>query len=744
MFTMMVFVFFGSHLYGQVLTGLIKDAETLENIPFAKVVVLDLELGSIADSNGRFTFHNPLPEYVRLRVSSTGYESSVVRINTSTQELTIYLYSSHLELEEVVVSGSQSTLQKFNVIHVETKKLSELNTVPGTNLMQLLEQIPGVYNTSTGSGISKPVIRGMQGMRIITMLNGLRLENQQWGGDHGMAVTDLGVGSVEVIKGPSSLLYGADALGGVVYFVDEPYAVINSREYQVKTQFESVSLGNRSSFLYKVAGNKYRLNIGGLISNHADYRLPNGLYARNSRFGEQVFRASLGTNRKNWSMHLRYSFSRARVGIPGHTHDSIIKPEEFQVDYQHRFRVLPVQYTTNNFLSFENKWFIKRNELSLMIGQTWSRLTEFEDKVTIPGVAMDLLNSLISLRYKYFLTENMSFITGYQGMFQFNLVNPDALEFLLPRAFTMDNGGLFLLNYEKRKWNFQGGIRFDQRVIRSLEEFKGQEQIVRDFDGFNYSFGSVRSDKFNTYRVNISSGFRAPHLSELLAKGYHHGALRYEIGDVNLKAERAHQLDLTYERKGEHLGMVVNPFAGLVNNYIYLQPLDTVISGLPAFTYRQFDELLINGIDISLHAHPHFAHWLHWEGGFSYVDLRERNGVYSSLIPQTRIMNLFSIDLKNTKHKFILEKITFQHSFLFEQSRVAVDETPSRSYQLINASVDARLKGKVPMEFKVGVRNILNEQYIDHLSRLKNISLPHQGRNFFVSAVYQFVNFKTK
>ena len=739
-----VVITFGSGLLAQIFSGQIKDAETLENIPFAKVFILDLELGTVADANGKYAFDLSLPESVRLRISAEGYETKVIKLSSVTDDQVLYLTARHLELEEVVVSSNQANLQKFNVIHVETRKLSELASVPGTNLMQLLEQIPGVYTSSTGSGISKPVIRGMQGIRVLTMLNGLRLENQQWGGDHGMAVTELGIGNVEVIKGPSSLLYGADALAGVVYFLDEPYASINSSEYHFKTQFESVSLGNRTSVLWKRSGKKVRFNIGGLFSNHADYQLPTGQFARNSRFGENVFRASVGMNQKNWSMHMRYSFSYLRVGIPGHTHDSVINPAEFQVTYQDRQRVLPVQYTMNHFLSIENKWFFKRNEFMLLVGQTWSKLTEFEDKITIPGVGLDLFNSILSLRYKYYVKEDLSLIAGYQGMGQFNRNDPFALEFLLPNAITIDNGGFALLNYERRKWNFQSGIRFDQRNIQSLEDFKGQSEISKAYQGLNYSVGAVRSDKFNTYRVNFSSGFRAPHLSELLANGYHHGALRYEIGDVNLKSERAHQVDMTYERKGEHLGMVINPFFGIVNDFIYLQPMDTVLSGLPAFEYEQYERVMVSGADVSFHFHPHFAHWLHWEGGVSYVDLKDRRGDYTSLIPQTRMSNLVRIDLTDTKRKLSVDKITVQHIFLFEQNRLAPGELSSDSYQLVNASIDAKLEGTLPMEIKLGVRNLLNEQYIDHLSRLKNISLPQQGRNIFVSVAIQLINNKPK
>ena len=359
--TLCVLVTFGFHLQAQTLSGQVKDAETLENVPFAKIYILDLEVGIVADSLGRFIFTMAMPESVRLRVSSIGYESVIVRVNSGSSDLTAYLYSKHLEIEEVVVSGNQSTLQKYNVIHVETRKLSELNSVPGTNLMQLLEQIPGVYNASTGSGIAKPVIRGMQGMRVLTMLNGLRLENQQWGGDHGMGISEVGIGSVEVIKGPASLLYGADALGGVLYYSDETYAAVNSQSIKVQSVFHSNTNGGTLRMLYKQSNQKFRFLMGGSYANHADFQLPNQKFAQNSRFNESVLKAALSWNGKNKVHHLRYSFNHVMSGLPGHTHDSILNPLEFQSDIQRRKQTIPAQFFDNHYLSFEN---VRRTSVS--------------------------------------------------------------------------------------------------------------------------------------------------------------------------------------------------------------------------------------------------------------------------------------------------------------------------------------------------------------------------------------------
>src|SRR5690606_5427404 len=148
--------------------------------------------------------------------------------------------------DEVVISTPFGKLQNENVTNVELVRLNQLNRIPGTTLSEAITNIPGVYQSSIGTGIGKPVIRGMSGTRVVTYLNGLRIENQQWGDDHGMGVTSVGIDAVEVIKGPASLLYGSDALGGVLYFVNQPYANLNKIEGYFQTRIESNSLGTEN------------------------------------------------------------------------------------------------------------------------------------------------------------------------------------------------------------------------------------------------------------------------------------------------------------------------------------------------------------------------------------------------------------------------------------------------------------------------------------------------------------------
>jgi iron complex outermembrane receptor protein len=206
--------------------GKVMDMETNEPIPFADVFFVELQTGTSTDINGEFLLDDLLSNKLNVQISFLGYKSTIEQIDlTIIHEKVFYLEPSHIDLEEVVFSVPGGKLQGENVVSIERKSLSELEH-SSVSLTEAISNIPGVEQNTTGTGIGKPVIRGLSGNRIVTYAQGIRIENQQWGAEHGLGVADLGVESVEVIKGPASLLYGSDAIGGVLYFVDERYAQV--------------------------------------------------------------------------------------------------------------------------------------------------------------------------------------------------------------------------------------------------------------------------------------------------------------------------------------------------------------------------------------------------------------------------------------------------------------------------------------------------------------------------------------
>ena len=170
--------------------------------------------------------------------------------------------------------------------------------------------------------------------------------------------------------------------------------------------------------------------------------------------------------------------------------------------------------------------------------------------------------------------------------------------------------------------------------------------------------------------------------------------------------------------------------------YIYLQPNGTSIDGIPVFTYEQLDLGRLYGLDLSAHYHPHWLHDLHWEGNFSYVNLTSTQDSAVSLLPPTRLQNelkyqwTFNRPLKKVE-------LSLSHQWIAAQNRVAYQETPSEAYQLLHVNMRVHYEKNGAWTLQTGVRNLTNSNYIDHLSRLKNIGMPGPGRHFYISLKYQ-------
>jgi iron complex outermembrane receptor protein len=723
----------------QTLNGQVFNKETSKPIPFASIYLTELSTGTISDSAGFFSISNFPSSPTTLKISAIGFGTFTTAITyNATAVYAFYLEPKHVHLDEVIVSTPFGKLQGENVTNVESIRLNELNRIPTLSLSEAIANIPGVYQSSLGNGIGRPVIRGLSGTRVVTYLNGLRIENQQWGDDHGMGVTSIGVNAVEVIKGPASLLYGSDALGGVMYFVNQPYAKLNQFEGYYHTTLESNTLGSSNELGLKWNTNGLKFNVFLGHTFHGDFMMANGSRVMDSRFSSSTGKISIGYNKKNWVGNLHYAFVNSYVGIPGHSHDDSLYAELFYSDKPAWFKTLPYQFITNNYVSLENKFFFEKSQLDFVLGNTTNHLREFEEKVTIPGMDLTLNNSIYNLKWRRDLGKKLQMILGSQGMYQLNKNNPKAEEELIPNSFSADAGIYGLLQLELNSLTFQAGARYDARKIKTESAFNGFDVFDKIYQSYNYSAGFAYQADSLVLRLNISSGFRAPHTSELLANGVHHGTFRYTIGDPNLKTENAVQADFSVGVHYDHLEITFNPFFNQIQNYIYLEPSDTIIDSYQVYRYSQLSKAQLFGGDFSIHAHPHFAHWLHLQSSFSYIYAQDENGNALPLIPQNRINTQVKIEFESDR-KFRITDLVIQHSIYFDQNRIGSFETSTSAYNLLHAGLNMQIETKgQPLLLNVGVKNLLNENYIDHLSRLKQIGLIMPGINFYVGLKYNF------
>ena len=712
----------------QQIIGTVTDMDSGDGIPFAKIYCLETQNGATADSIGNWRLNNIIDNQMTLQVTAADYDSKIINVEDASSSIEIQLNSAHIHLDEVIISTTDSKLQRYSTFPVDSRKIADLNKIEKTNLVDALSNMPGIYNQSTGNGIAKPVIRGLTGMRVLTSLNGLRIENQQWGADHGFAIFNLGIDRVEVIKGPSSLIYGADALGGVIYVADEPYANANESELSFGSKLETNSMATVNNLSYKTSKNNLRFAVYGGYFNRANYRVPGNQFVTNSKNSGGSVKTAIGYNKKNWITNLRYQMLLFTNGLPGHTHDVNPDVSSFLSDNQTRNYTIPAQEIANHLAQWENKFYFKNDEVIAQVGFTSNKLVEFGESLFNPGIDMTLQNYSYNVRWKHQFNDKLELVTGSQGMFQSNSNSPSAEEILVRDANFADLGAFSLLKGTFGAWNVQAGARFDQRNVETLDT----TDFNKSFSGVNFSAGISRSSENFTARLNASSGFRPPHISELLANGVHHATMQYLIGDVNLESERANQIDFYFGTHFDHLEIVINPFINQINNYVYKSPTNSTdsASGLSIFDIRQTDALLSGG-DIAIHYHPHIAHWLHLESNFSLLNAEDLSENALPFTPQNRLNNIVKVDFKGDQ-KLKINSLSAQYVYFFEQNNVASYETTSDAYQLINLGCSGSYTGKHTIDFSFGVNNLFNVEYIDHLSRLKPYEIPNPGRNFYV------------
>ncbi|MDR1783691.1 MAG: TonB-dependent receptor [Dysgonamonadaceae bacterium] len=620
------------------------------------------------------------------------------------KDSTLLLEPAQFDLQEVTVSGTRSRLQEENVINVERLNLIANSELQGISLAQKLASVAGLSNFSTGAGIGKPAIRGLSGNRIAVFAQGVRLENQQWGDEHGLGLDENGYEQVEIIKGPASLLYGSDALGGVLHFNDERFADENSEEARLQSEYNGNSSGWRNSAGFKVSSNRFHANAFGAFTTHNDYSDGNGNAVYNSRFNTLNFKTALAYTGSSFNTSLKYSVLREKYGLSGEDDDAISTTRRPDAPYQ--------DMTTHLISTESGVYFDNNSKLKVDIGYTFNKRLEYEE-LNEAALNMNLGTASYNVRwYSPLRNEHWTLTAGSQGMYQTNRNHGE--EQLIPDAQTIDGGLFAMTNYHFDKNSvWQTGIRFDARNIDGGD-------LKRTYSAINFSTG-ISAPIFEkiSLRAGLSSGFRAPTMFELLSDGVHEGVNRYETGDKNLKTENSYQADIALKYTVQHLELFVNPYFNYIRHFIHLQPTGEEREEKPVYHYTQSDALLFGG-EAGFHLHPHPFDWIHIEGSYSSVYGQTINSEYLALMPSTKL----NLTVRtNISRKF---SVWIHDQYSFAQNRVAEYETPTPAYNLINsgASFESKL-----LTISVVANNLLNEAYYDHLSRYKENGILNIGRN---------------
>jgi len=704
------------------LSGTITDTK---NLPLASVSIYapDLHKGTITDAEGKYNLNNLPAGNIKIIFSYVGFTTINQTVNIQKEIIFDLVLDENMhQMDEVIVSTAFNRLQSQNVMKVEHASVKSLQQQGVSTLIEGLSTIPGVSQISTGTSIGKPVIRGLSANRVLVYSQGVRLENQQFGDEHGLGLNDSGVESVEVIKGPASLLYGSDALGGVLYFNPEKFADANTFKADFGQRLFSNTLGSSTSLGLKGSTDNWKFLARGNYSTHSDYKVPNGDRVTNTRYNETDLKSGIGYSNSKFSSVLRYNFNKLDLGIPeeGVAEQSESKNTQF-----------PRQGVYNHILSLHNNFFLGNSTLDADIGYIANDRSEFEDS-NDAALHMKLKTLNYDLKYHFPKFGKVEMIAGVQGMHQTNKNSGD--EYLIPDATTNDFGVFGTANYEWKSSAVQAGLRYDNRKVNSdahgtLGEEGYFEAIDKSFDSFNASLGYKTDLAHNfTMRLNLATGFRAPNLAELTSNGVHEGTNRYEIGNNQLQTEQNFQTDLNLEYKNSHFEFFVNGFYNHINHYIYTAPTGLVLEENDVFNYIQDDAQLFGG-EAGIHYHPHPLDWLHLETSFETVTGEKQNGDYLPLIPANNWNNTIRTEF-SIKNWLSQGYARLNFSSTFAQDNVSGFETKSSGYTLVNAGFGGKIKiSKSVFEVSLNGNNLFDKRYIAHLSRLKTDGIPNIGRN---------------
>lgn len=734
-------------LFSQQINGRIFEENSRLPLDGASVYIPELMKGAISDKAGNFEIAGLKKGKYLVQFSMLGYSpKSVEVILPLEKDLSIFLQKSEIQVEEILVTsaGKLSRIEE-TPYQIKTIKADEIMQSGNVSLMDALAQVPGVEQISYGTGIGKPVIRGLSFSRIMTLYRGIRFENQQWGEDHGLGVTSSGIDKVEIIKGPASLIYGSGALGGVINLIDEKPAVKGKIEGDAALTAHSNSLGIGTDIGVKGTsenGNFWILRSN--FQNHADYKDGNNRTIGNSRFNSQGIKADAGMI-KNWgSTRFSYTYANQKMGIIEETE----MEETLASTRNDRKMQLPFQNISDHIFTVQNNFIIGENRLKVTLGHHINLREEIEDDFNEVDLGIRLSTTTYHADYTFSPHKKGEYTVGFQGFFQQNRNFDNANEILLPDALIFDNGIFGLARYNFGKLHLLSGVRFDYRKVTAdatrLDDFilpgnPENRKLNSNFGGATGSIGLayIPAEKMNI-KLNIATGFRAPDLAELYSNGEHPGTNRFEIGNASFKREQNIETDLSYSYQSNTFSFEVSGFYNHVYNYIFFSPTSEQVNDLTVWRFFQNDVQLFGG-EAGFSFRPASLGFLEFSSNFASVyGNQSGENTPLPLIPANRFNHAVALTRKQWK-KFNNSSLSLLVNNTLAQNRTATDELQTPAYNLfhIQGSTEISL-GKYALDFNLAVNNLLNTAYFHHLAITRPFEIFNMGRNFRLTTRFKF------
>lgn len=585
---------------GDTLSGRVVDRDG-RAIPGATVIVAEIHRVALSGSDGVFRFADlPAGRYA-VTVRGLGFAplARVVTVAGPTS-LDVTLEHTSVWVEPITVTATRAPLDAA-ASPLPTAALSEdrLRRDQSVSLAHSLAQLPGVNALATGQQIGKPVIRGLAGPRVLVLEDGSRLEDYSWSDEDGPSVDARLAQRVEVIRGPASVLYGSDALGGVVNVIPEELPDANRGPRRMRTGFELAGASNNAELeaaaRVEGAGGAWGWRLLGIGRFASSLHTPAG-ELDNTGFSALSGEAAVGTRSARGSTTLRYTryggefkLLEAEGPATGETGG-------------------PERKLSDNRVQLAGDYLVGGVRLETKAQWQLHSLIEVSDTGVSPGgqplegTAFDLLLNTLTLDVlaHHAVGELVSGTLGVSGLAQSNDTRGRIP--LVPDA-RIRSGALFAFERAAlgRVSVSVGGRADVRRLTSDANATLGLAPATRDYTALSGNAGVVyRPAASVALTANLGRAWRAPTLFELLSNGPHLGEARYEIGDAGLKPEAGTNADVGVRWHRARVHVELAGYRNAVARFIYITPTDSFVHVTPTdslrvYRYAQADARLLGG-----------------------------------------------------------------------------------------------------------------------------------------------------
>ncbi|MDB2606889.1 TonB-dependent receptor [Zobellia sp.] len=734
---------------------------------------------AVSTATGAFTIHNVSKGTYTFTVSHIGCQPTNISIDVgpNMKELKIFLIESATVLEEVKVNGKTKKREALEVpIVTQTVSKEFLEQNRENTLMQTLSKIAGVSTINIGSGQSKPVIRGLGFNRVAVVQNGIKHEAQQWGNDHGLEIDQHGIENIRIIKGPASLLYGSDAIAGVVDIQPNKTPLPNSFSGEVNI------LGESNNDLFGVSAGivsrKDKWFYRGRLTyrDYGDYKVPadqinyeNYIFElhennlRNTAGREADASVSIGFVSERIKSETVFSNVNAKNGFFANAHGLEVRTSS--IDYDSSNRDIDLPYHKVNHFKITNNTAINVGEHKLFFDLGYQNNNREEHSEPVPHGYMPqppntkerlfIKNTYsLNIRDAFKPSDSHDMVIGLNMEYQNN--NIGGWGFLIPEYDRFTTGVFAYDQFEVNPdLHVLAGLRYDFGLVDTKAYYDWYPSTVNnddgstsyihlqrsknktlDFGNLSASVGLSYIQNKTSYKINLGRSFRMPLSNELASDGVNYHMYRYEKGNLDLDPEISYQLDVAIDHTTESFSVGVSPFVNVFQNYIYLNPTSDYFETIQIYEYTQAKVFRIGG---EFNASTAITKNLRMDASVEYVYSRQQSG------PKEGFTLPFSPPLSG----LLSGRYQFNKLFFFKRPQLIADfritaaqeeivppEEKTEGYQVLNLSFLSELdvfKNSLPLEMRVKLNNVFDTKYFNHTSFYRLIDVPEAGRNISLS-----------